>query len=220
MPLLLCQNTIRINYNRWYLNYDLVSTWKLSDYDQILVRSGQIQSDLIRSDGWVESTGFGHIYVSFSLIYMFLGLFWRVFVGLQICNPRPGLTGLGPRSFVLKNWETGTAVPVFSSPSLVWLQLFAVHRTRPLNTSCHDRLPCSTNIWSLLARDKFCGCVHCSCIFGSEERRRGLIEIGTVLSWSLLIGWGLSPHRLGLIAIQLVHLRCGTRWWSSQGQKK
>ena len=78
---------------------------------------------------------FGHIYVSFSLIYMLLGLFWRVLLGLQICNPRLVRTGLGPWSFILKNWETGTAVPVFSSPSLVQLWLFAVHRTRPLNTT-------------------------------------------------------------------------------------
>ena len=71
----------------------------------------------------------------FFLIYTFLGLFWRDFLGIQICGPRPVLTGLGPRSFILKNWETGTAVPVFSSPSPVRLRLFAVYRTGPLNTN-------------------------------------------------------------------------------------
>ena len=83
----------------------------------------------------VNLYSFGHIYVSFSLIYTFLGLFWSVFLGIQTCGPRPVLTGLGPQSFVLKNRKTGTAVPVFSSPSPVQLRLFAVHRTGPLNTS-------------------------------------------------------------------------------------
>ena len=90
---------------------------------------------------------------------------------------------------------------------------------------CRDQLPCSTNTRLLLSRDKFCGCVRGLCMFGSEGRRRGLIEIGAVLSRGLLIGWGLSPRQLGLIAIQLVRLRyvwlrCGTRWWSSRAWEK
>ena len=83
----------------------------------------------------------------------------------------------------------------------------------------------SMHIQSLLARGKFGGCVHCLCTFGSGGGMRGLIEIGTVLSWSLLIGWELSPRQLGLIVIQLVRLwyktrlRYGMRRWNSHGWK-